>query len=525
MAEIQDIFIIGGGINGTGIAADAAGRGLSVILCEQNDLGSGTSSASTKLVHGGLRYLEHYKFKLVRKALREREILLKKAPHIIKPIRFLLPHNGMRPEWFVRLGLFIYDHLGGRKILPPTKTRSLKKGLYAGILEKTYHKAFEYSDCWVDDSRLVILNACSARDSGAEILPKHKCISAIRKNGSWEVILKNRSSGENRTLKAKVLINAAGPWLDKVISNVLDQHKPSLVRLVKGSHIIVNKLYNHDRSYVFQGNKGRIIFAIPYQENFTLIGTTDQDFKGDLSNVHIDNSEVEYLCNVSNEYFKNKISTKDVIGQYAGVRPLYDDGASTAQEATRDFVLKYDKDNLFLNIIGGKITTYRVLAEKTLNHLTDIFPKMKNNWTVDSTLPGGNFSFDDFDFNLNKLSNDYPFINVSLLRRYFENYGTLSWVLLNNINSIGDLGKDFGHGLYEKEVEYLFINEWAKKNPWLISILGGTVISYMFIKATALIAAHYDGALWPGRFIGFSMGICSFALLTWYFMGLSLIHI
>tara|TARA_B110000908_G_scaffold7300_1_gene9105 strand:+ start:23031 stop:24527 length:1497 start_codon:yes stop_codon:yes gene_type:complete len=462
MAEIQDIFIIGGGINGTGIAADAAGRGLSVILCEQNDLGSGTSSASTKLVHGGLRYLEHYKFKLVRKALREREILLKKAPHIIKPIRFLLPHNGMRPEWFVRLGLFIYDHLGGRKILPPTKTRSLKKGLYAGILEKTYHKAFEYSDCWVDDSRLVILNACSARDSGAEILPKHKCISAIRKNGSWEIILKNRSSGENRTLKAKVLINAAGPWLDKVISNVLDQHKPSLVRLVKGSHIIVNKLYNHDRSYVFQGNKGRIIFAIPYQENFTLIGTTDQDFKGDLSNVHIDNSEVEYLCNVSNEYFKNKISTKDVIGQYAGVRPLYDDGASTAQEATRDFVLKYDKDNLFLNIIGGKITTYRVLAEKTLNHLTDIFPKMKNNWTVDSTLPGGNFSFDDFDFNLNKLSNDYPFINESLLRRYFENYGTLSWVLLNNINSIGDLGKDFGHGLYEKEVEYLFINEWAK---------------------------------------------------------------
>ncbi|MBT5383578.1 MAG: glycerol-3-phosphate dehydrogenase, partial [Kordiimonadaceae bacterium] len=269
MAEIQDIFIIGGGINGTGIAADAAGRGLSVILCEQNDLSSGTSSASTKLVHGGLRYLEHYKFKLVRKALREREILLKKAPHIIKPIRFLLPHNGMRPEWFVRLGLFIYDHLGGRKILPPTKTRSLKKGIYAGILEKTYHKAFEYSDCWVDDSRLVILNACSARDSGAEILPKHKCISAIRKNGSWEIILKNRSSGENRTLKAKVLINAAGPWLDKVISNVLDQHKPSLVRLVKGSHIIVNKLYNHDRSYVFQGNKGRIIFAIPYQENFT----------------------------------------------------------------------------------------------------------------------------------------------------------------------------------------------------------------------------------------------------------------
>ena len=462
MDKITDVFIIGGGINGSGIAADAAGRGLSVVLSEQNDLGSGTSSASTKLVHGGLRYLEHYKFKLVRKALQEREILLKKAPHIIKPIRFLLPHNGMRPGWFIRLGLFIYDHLGGRKILPPTKTRSLKKGIFSGILEKNYHKAFEYSDCWVDDSRLVILNACSARDSGAEVLSRHKCISAIRKNGTWEIILENTASGTKRALKAKVLINAAGPWLDKVISNVLNEHKPPLVRLVKGSHIIVNKLYNHDRSYVFQGSNGRIIFAIPYQKNFTLIGTTDQDFQGDLSNVHIDGTEVEYLCNVSNEYFKLKISTKDIISKYAGVRPLYDDGASTAQEATRDFVLKYDKDNLFLNIIGGKITTYRVLAEQTLNYLTDIFPNMKNDWTKDSPLPGGNFNFNDFDVTQNKLVSEYPFLEETLLHRYFENYGTLSWVLLKNINSIYDLGKDFGHGLYEKEVEYLYLHEWAK---------------------------------------------------------------
>ncbi len=461
MNDITDIFIIGGGINGVGIAADASGRGLSVILAEQNDLASGTSSASTKLIHGGLRYLEHYEFMLVRKALIEREVLLKKAPHIIKPIRFLLPQKGLRPAWFIRLGLFIYDHLGGRKILPATKTVSLKKGEYSGILEPGYRKAFEYSDCWVDDARLVVLNARAARDNGADILTRHRCIEAVRKGGLWSITLESTASGEQRSLKAKVLVNAAGPWVDDIISNVLEKPDRPLVRLVKGSHIIVRKLYNHDRSYVFQGDKGRIIFAIPYQNDFTLIGTTDQDFKGDLSNVQIDDSEIKYLCTVSNEYFKNDISPQDVISHYAGVRPLYDDGASKAQEATRDFVLKFDENSCLLNIIGGKITTYRVLSEQALAHLSACFPKMKGDWTQTSALPGGDFSFDEFDFYVDKICRDYPFLDEGMLERYFGAYGTLCWQLLENVNSKADMGQYFGHGLYEKEVQYLCDLEWA----------------------------------------------------------------
>lgn len=461
MDEITDIFIIGGGINGVGIAADAAGRGLSVVLAEQNDLASGTSSASTKLIHGGLRYLEHYEFMLVRKALIEREVLLKKAPHIIKPIRFLLPQKGLRPAWFIRLGLFIYDHLGGRKILPPTKTVSLKKGEYSGILAPGYRKAFEYSDCWVDDARLVILNARAARDNGADIVTGHKCIKAVREQDCWNITLENKQNGAQRSLKAKALVNAAGPWVDDIISNVLGKLDRPLVRLVKGSHIIVRKLYDHDRSYVFQGDKGRIIFAIPYQDDFTLIGTTDQDFQGDLSNVQIDDSEIEYLCTVSNEYFKSDISPQDVISHYAGVRPLYDDGASKAQEATRDFVLKFDKDSCLLNIIGGKITTYRVLAEHSLAQLADCFPDMKDDWTQNSALPGGDFSFDEFDFYVDKICRDYPFLDEGLLIRYFEAYGTLCSQLLENVNAKTDMGQYFGHGLYEKEVQYLCDQEWA----------------------------------------------------------------
>jgi len=462
LSETADIFIIGGGINGCGIAADAAGRGLSVILAEQNDLASGTSSASTKLIHGGLRYLEYFEFRLVHEALTEREVLLNMAPHIIKPMRFLLPQKGLRPAWFLRLGLFIYDHLGGRKILPPTKTVSLKKEPFSGVLEPGYNKAYEYSDCWVDDARLVLLNATVARDHGAEILTRHKCMNAVRKDGIWHITVRDQLSNEERLIKAKVIVNAAGPWVDQVLGDVFHHHDRKMIRLVKGSHIIIRKLYDHDRAYVFQGKQGRIIFVIPYQKNFTLIGTTDQDFKGDLSDIHIDQSEIEYLCELANDYFQKDILPKDVISHYAGVRPLYDDGATKAQAATRDFVLKLDKKNALLNIIGGKITTYRALAEKSLDQLKHFFPDMPGHLTAGSSLPGGDFKFADYYQKYQKFCLDYPFLKPEIATRLFRSYGTLAWKVLGAAKSEEDLGQFFGAGLYEKEVEYLINNEWVK---------------------------------------------------------------
>ncbi|MCP5380891.1 MAG: glycerol-3-phosphate dehydrogenase [Kordiimonadaceae bacterium] len=462
MTEAADIFIIGGGINGCGIAADAAGRGLKVILAEQNDLASGTSSASTKLIHGGLRYLEYFEFRLVHEALTEREVLLNAAPHIIKPMRFLLPQKGLRPAWFLRLGLFIYDHLGGRKILPPTKTVSLRNEPFSGVLEPGYNKAYEYSDCWVDDARLVLLNAMVARDHGAEVLTRHKCVNAVREDGLWHVRLQDQFNNQEKLIKAKVIVNAAGPWVDQVLSDVFLHHDRKMIRLVKGSHIIIKKLYDHDRAYVFQGKQGRIIFVIPYQKNFTLIGTTDQDFKGDLSDIHIDQSEIEYLCELANDYFQKDISPEDVISHYAGVRPLYDDGASKAQAATRDFVLNLDKKNALLNIIGGKITTYRALAEKSLDQLKHFFPDMPGHWTAGSALPGGDFKFADYDQKYQKFCVDYPFLKPEMAARLFRSYGTLVWTVLDNVKSVEDLGQYFGGSLYEKEVDYLIRSEWVK---------------------------------------------------------------
>ena len=462
MSDIADIFIIGGGINGVGIAADAAGRGLSVVLAEQNDLGSGTSSASTKLIHGGLRYLEHYEFMLVRKALIEREVLLEAAPHIISPMRFLLPqHRKVRSSWLVRLGLYIYDHLGGRKILPPTETVDLRSEEYEGILKPEFKKAFEYSDCWVDDSRLVVLNAMVARDRGAIILPRHKCIRASRTQDYWHVGLKDGITGEYKTVKAKVLINAAGPWLDQVIDETLQTQIPNLVRLVKGSHIIVPKMYDHDRAYLFQGADGRIVFSIPYEGKYTLIGTTDEDFNGDLSDVSISDDEINYLCEKASVYFNRAITPNDVQYTYAGVRPLYNDGASAAQEATRDFILRLNERNQLLSVIGGKITTYRVLAEKVLEKLDGIFPKMKRGWTADSSLPGGEFKYAERDFYLRKLKKDFPFLSDTLGDRLFTAYGLKVWDMLDGVLSETEMGLHFGAGLYEIEVRYLIDNEWA----------------------------------------------------------------
>ncbi len=365
MASAQyDIFIVGGGINGCGIARDAVGRGYSVALAEMNDLGSGTSSWSTKLIHGGLRYLEHYEFRLVRESLMEREVLWAAAPHIIKPMRFVLPHHsGLRPAWLLRLGLFLYDHIGGRKKLPPTRVLDLTTDEAGKPLKPQFRRAFEYSDCWVNDARLVVLNARDAANRGAVIHTRTKVVSARRENGVWQITLEG--GGERHTVTAGLLVNAAGPWVDAFLQGSLGRNDKH-VRLVQGSHIVIQRKFEHERAYFFQNSDGRIFFAIPYEEDFTLIGTTDRDYSGDPGKAEISAEEIDYLCAGASEYFRDPVTPADIVWTYSGVRPLFDDGASKAQEATRDYVLKADTENgkaACINIFGGKITTYRRLSE------------------------------------------------------------------------------------------------------------------------------------------------------------------
>ncbi|WP_169569878.1 glycerol-3-phosphate dehydrogenase [Sneathiella limimaris] len=460
-----DIFIIGGGVNGCGIARDAVGRGYSVALAEKNDLASGTSSGSTKLIHGGLRYLEHYEFRLVREALSERELLWNVAPHIIWPLRFVLPHHKeLRPKWLLRLGLFLYDHIGGRKKLPATRTLDLKKDVTGEPLKDMFESGFEYSDCWVNDARLVALNARDAADRGAVIRTRTSCIRAIREGGLWHVTLLDHRSGEEETLTARVLINASGPWVDNVLRLPLADQQAHNVRLVQGSHVVVPKLYNHDRCYIFQNADDRIIFAIPYEEDFTLIGTTDHDFDGSLDNIQITKEETAYLCSAASEYFNSSITPDQVVWTYSGVRPLYDDGASKAQEATRDYVLRMDGDAdapKLINVFGGKITTYRRLAESMLEKIEEAIGKKGDKWTATAKLPGGHFAPEEFD----KLVDDYHarfgFLDKSLIRRYCRAYGTQALKILDGVQTVSDLGTDFGGGLYEAEVRYLIDNEWA----------------------------------------------------------------
>jgi len=462
--KIFDIFIIGGGVNGAGIARDAAGRGHCVYLAEMNDLASGTSSAATKLIHGGLRYLEHYEFSLVREALIEREILWDMAPFIIKPMRFILPHHkGLRPKWFLRLGLFIYDYIGGRKKLPQTKTLNLKTDIAGKPLRQNFSTGFEYSDCFVDDSRLVILNAKGASDRGASINVRTKVIKATRKNNIWEVEVKNQLNNKKQIIKAKSLINAAGPWSDFVTSNIDNMGQVHNVRLVKGSHIVVNKLYDHDKCYIFQNADNRIIFAIPYQEDFTLIGTTDVDYDGNPSDVAISSDELNYLCEASSHYFRKTVTRANVVWAYSGVRPLFDDGADEAQEATRDYVLKLETDGgaPLLNIFGGKLTTYRHLAEEVLEKIEGIIGEKKPKWTAASTLPGGDFAIGTFDALVKQLRKEYSFISHTQIKRMVRLYGTLTKELLGDAQTYSDLGEDFGANLSAREVEYLIKNEWA----------------------------------------------------------------
>lgn len=474
-----DLAIIGGGINGCGIARDAAGRGLSVFLCEQQDLANGTSSASTKLIHGGLRYLEYYEFRLVREALSEREVLLRTAPHIIWPLRFILPHHkGLRPSWLIRLGLFIYDNLGGRKLLPGTKTLNLATD-EAGIpLKGDYTKGFEYSDCWVMDSRLVVLNALDARKHGAEIRTRCACTSAYRSENGWTLTLTDSVSGEKSTIQAKGLINASGPWLDSTLDHIEHSQTKEHIRMVKGSHIIVKRLFNHPRAYIFQNADGRIIFAIPYQKEFTLIGTTDVDFHGNPDEVNISEEETTYLCEAASEYFTTQISPQDVVSHFSGIRPLFDDGKNEAKSATRDYVLKLDLAGTsfpLLSIYGGKITTYRKLAESVLEKLSPYFPTMGQPWTENSHLPGGDFPPENFTVEVEELLKNFPFLPSQLAERLIRLYGTRSQELLSNVKCVEDMGDCFGGDLYEFEVKYLMDNEWAQSAEdilWRRSRLG-----------------------------------------------------
>ncbi|YCI02609.1 glycerol-3-phosphate dehydrogenase [Ensifer sp. D2-11] len=461
---IFDVFVIGGGINGCGIARDAAGRGYSVALAEMSDFASGTSSGSTKLIHGGLRYLEHYEFRLVREALMEREVLWAMAPHVIWPMRFVLPFHkgGPRPAWLIRLGLFLYDHIGGRKLLPATKTLDMTRDPAGAPLKGLFTKAFEYSDGWVDDARLVVLNARDAADRGARIMARTRVVAARREGGRWAIEIESTETGARETMRARMLVNAAGPWVDRVLSEAVGNNDVRNVRLVQGSHIVVKKKFDDPRAYFFQNPDGRIMFAIPYQDEFTLIGTTDRDFTGNPADVRISNAEIDYLCRAASEYFSDPVGREDIVWTYSAVRPLFDDGASKAQEATRDYVLRVENgDAPLLNVFGGKLTTYRRLAESALEKIGETIGEKGRKWTAVSHLPGGDFPAAGYDDEVAKLRTRYPFLTASHARRLVRLYGTRAAQLLGNAASEADLGKHFGADLYAAEVDWLIVQEWA----------------------------------------------------------------
>ncbi len=465
-SQPYDIAIIGGGVNGCAVARDAAGRGLSVHLCEAGDLARGTSSASTKLFHGGLRYLEYYEFRLVRHALVEREILLTMMPHIARPLRFVLPyHKGLRPAWMLRLGLFIYDHLGGRRILPPTRTLDLTNDPAGAPLKEKFRKGFEYSDCWVDDSRLVVLLAVDAARRGATVETRTRCVRAGRRDGLWRVTLEDSETGNRHEITARALVNAGGPWVGKIIEDALALDTRDRVRLVRGSHIVVPRIFDHDRAYIFQNADGRIVFAIPFEHDFTLIGTTDKDHQGSLEDVACTEDEARYLCQAASEYFRAPVRREDVVWTYSGVRPLYDDGASSATEATRDYVLKRQGEQgqaPLINIFGGKITTHRHLATQVMKRLRSDFPAMGGDWTATAPLPGGAFSINDRARLTRALGDEFPFLDSGWAERLIAAYGTLARQVLGNAGSPADLGRDFGATLHAREVAWLMDNEFAR---------------------------------------------------------------
>lgn len=486
---IYDLAVIGGGINGVGIARDAAGRGAKVILLERGDLARGTSSASTKLIHGGLRYLEHYEFKLVRESLMERERLWAIAPHIIWPMRFVLPfQKGIRPRWLVRLGLFLYDHIGGRKRLPPTRSVNLKSAAAGTPLKPMFSSGFEYSDCWVDDARLVILNALDAAERGADIRTFAEVTHLERQNGIWQIDVAGKTA-----VKAKAIANAAGPAVLELLARTGGQQRDSgeRMRLVRGSHIVVAKMFDSPQAYFCQNADGRIFFAIPYEDDFTLIGTTDADHDGPLDNIIATPGEIAYICQSANAYFKQQITPADVIYSYAGVRPLVDDGSGKPETASRGYHFDIDTDANggapILSVFGGKITTYRHLAESAVAELSVHLPMLAgDHWTASRPLPGGDFAMDGAPELTRALAGEYPFLDIRILHRLVRSYGTRSRVWLAGARSLADLGQDFGHGLYEAEVEYLRNVEWANNADdilWRRSKLG---LRFSGLQRTAL---------------------------------------
>ena len=470
-----DLAVIGGGINGTGIARDAAGRGFRVVLIEQNDLASGTSSASSKLIHGGLRYLEHYEFRLVREALHEREVLLRAAPHLIRPLRFVLPINeARRSALLLRIGLFIYDWIGWRKILPGTREVDLVTDQVGQPLKSRFHHAYEYSDCFADDARLVVLNAVDAAERGAVIRTRTRCVRAER-HDTWRLVLNSR--GQRDVVTARILVNAAGAWSELFAETALRIEPQHRLRLDKGSHIVVRKLYDHDRAYIFQAADGRVVFAIPFHRDFTLIGTTDVAFAGDPSTVIPTGEEIEYLCSVINEYFRAEITTADVVWAYAGVRSLYDDGAGKPEDIGRDYTLMLDEhygEAPLLTVYGGKITTYRRLAEDALAKLSHFFPRSKP-WTAQSVLPGGDFLYDAIATVIERTREKWKFLTADHARRLVSAYGTRVESILGAAKNLDDLGLRFGADLTAAEVRYLMTKEWAQSADdilWRRSKLG-----------------------------------------------------
>ncbi|EPJ48290.1 MAG: glycerol-3-phosphate dehydrogenase [Osedax symbiont Rs1] len=457
--ESYDLVVIGGGVNGTGIAADATGRGLKVLLCEMNDLASATSSNSSKLIHGGLRYLEYYQFRLVREALAEREVLLKNAPHIISPLRFQLPHRPhLRPAWMIRAGLFLYDNLAKRTTLAKSKAIKFSED---SPLKATMRQGFEYSDGFVDDARLVVCNALAAAKGGATIKVRTKCTSAKRVDNGWRIELQDQQ-GNKTTVLATAIANAAGPWVASLFDQAFTIKSPKSIRLVKGSHIIVPRLHSQPQAYILQNEDSRIVFVIPYEDNFSLIGTTDVDYHGDPSLVAIDKEEQDYLIQVSNQHFKTQIRTADIVRTYSGVRPLLNDEADSAQAVSRDYSFEVQTnagEYPLLSVFGGKITTYRKLSEAAVDKLCQFFPKAGAAWTKDSVLPGGDFS--DKQHLQASLEQQYPWLASSLITRYVRSYGTLCQQFLTGKTAVADLGPDFGAGLYQLEVDYLINQEWA----------------------------------------------------------------
>ncbi|HLT21208.1 MAG TPA: glycerol-3-phosphate dehydrogenase, partial [Thermomicrobiales bacterium] len=466
--ERYDLLVIGGGINGVGVARDAAGRGLKVLLCEQADLGAATSSASSKLLHGGLRYLEQFQFRMVRHALAEREVLLAAAPHIVTPLRFVLPHNRkIRPYWMIRVGIWLYDHLARRNTLPGSTGLDLRQDIAGQPLRERFRRGFEYSDCWVDDARLVVLTAIDARQRGATILTRTRCVAATRVDGGWQVELEDTISGERRCVMASVIVNAAGPWAEGVARQILGVESRYRSRLVKGSHIVVPRMVDHGKAYILQNDDKRIVFVLPFEDDFTMIGTTDVPYDGDPFAAEIDAEETDYLLAVVNDHFRRQLSADNIVWSFSGVRPLYDDGSRSAAKVSRDYILETHAapgidGPAALTIWGGKLTGFRLLAEDVLEQLRPRFPGMPGRWTAGALLPGGNLHPPGIEQFTTMLTQVYDWLPPKLARAYARRYGNLAHTVLGNASSLQRHGEELAPGLYTREVDYLVRHEWAR---------------------------------------------------------------